>query len=422
MIQPDLFQSLEPPILTVGQLNHYLRQLLESDPLLQKIWVQGEVSNVSQPRSGHIYFTLKDDTATLNCVIWRSTAERLKYLPQNGMSAEVRGSISVYEQGGRYQLYVDMVRAIGEGNLYQQFIALKEKLEAEGLFEEERKRPLPFLPKTIGIVTSATGAAVQDMINTLMQRCPMIEVVIAPAAVQGENAPLEIVRALNALNTRIHPDVILVGRGGGSLEDLWCFNDERVVRAVASSTAPVISGVGHETDFTLSDFAADRRAPTPTGAAVMAVPNINDLADQLGAQLGQLNGLMQEQLKHAFLMFNNLTKHLKLVSPAFRIQNEIQRLDEWERRFQTATRVYFRQQRMKFESILSRLHSMNPAGILARGYAIIHSEDGSLIRSITDVHTGQPMHVTLSDGRFASLITEIFDQQEQPDGKREIDH
>ncbi len=257
MFQPPL---IKPSSFSVTEVTQYLRTLLECDELLQDVWIAGEVSNLSRPASGHIYFTLKDGGAAIKCVIWRSAAFRIPLDLQVGSQIEAHGAVSIYERDGAYQLYVNAIRMRGEGELYQEFLRLKARLEAEGFFDEERKRPLPELPHTIGIVTSPTGAALQDMLNTLRGRYRLAEVVIAPAAVQGAEAPGEIISAIRRLNLQIHPDVILVARGGGSMEDLWAFNDEGVVQAISDSDAPVVTGIGHETDFTLADFAADVRA------------------------------------------------------------------------------------------------------------------------------------------------------------------
>lgn len=407
MLQPDLFHSLDSPVLSVTQLNHYLRQLLESDDLLQQVWIKGEVSNVSQPRSGHVYFTLKDNDASLACVIWRSQAERMAVLPQNGIAIEARGSISVYEQGGRYQLYVDKVRIAGEGLLFQKFMELKNKLEFEGLFSAERKKPIPALPQTIGIVTSTTGAAIQDMINTLTQRYPLAQVVIAPAAVQGEAAPAEIIRAIHALNKQIIPDVILIGRGGGSLEDLWCFNDEMVVRAIADSPAPTITGIGHETDFTLSDFAADLRAPTPTGAAVLATPDIRDLQYQLRSQNDYLMSIYSAQLEDARARYRELNRHLTFVSPQHRLQSEIQHCDDLDRRCTAAIHQIYRHTRVQYLAASSRLQTLNPSNILARGYALVQKVDGTLVKSITQVQPQTDVTVIVNDGSFSANVSTI---------------
>jgi len=259
-MQPTLFSSVH---LTVSQLTFHIRKQLENDPTLQDAWVEGEISNLSRPASGHIYFTLKDKNASLKCMMWKQDAARLRVALQDGMAVEAHGRITVYEPQGTYQLAVNLIQPKGEGVLYQEFLRLKAMLEAEGLFDMERKRPIPELPRVIGIVTSGTGAALRDILNTLRRRYPLAQVILAPSPVQGVDAPPALVQALQTLNHQL-PDVILLARGGGSIEDLWAFNDERVVRAVADSKAPVICGVGHETDFTLCDFAADLRAPTPS--------------------------------------------------------------------------------------------------------------------------------------------------------------
>src|SRR5512138_3601003 len=270
-MQPTLFSTQQ---WTVSKLTFYIRKLLEENEVLQDVWVQGEISNLSRPASGHIYFTLKDSSAALKCVMWKTSAARLGIPLQDGMAVEVHGRIGIYEVSGQYQLYADQIRPVGEGALYQEFMRLKAMLEAEGLFAAERKRPIPMFPQTIGIVTSATGAALRDMLNTLRRRLPLVQVLLAPSPVQGVEAPPALVKAIQSLNQQSPnhplPDVILLARGGGSIEDLWAFNDERVVRAVAASSVPIICGVGHETDFTLCDFAADVRAPTPTAAAELA--------------------------------------------------------------------------------------------------------------------------------------------------------
>ena len=321
-MQGELFA---PEPLEVSELSRYLRKLLEGDAALQDLWVRGEISNLSRPTSGHIYFTLKDEQAALRCVIWRAQAARLRGSLQNGLRVEAHGAISLYERDGTYQFYVNSVRLSGEGLLYQEFMLLKARLEAEGLFDAERKRPVPPAPRSIGIVTSPTGAALQDMLNTLRQRNPLLHVLIAPCAVQGSEAPPQIVAALRRLNRLSPPvDVIVVARGGGSLEDLWAFNDERVVRAIAESRVPVISGVGHETDFTLSDFAADLRAPTPTGAAVLAAPDVGELLDllrRLDARLREAVGYALEQRQRHL---ERLTLRLERLSPRRFIYNEQQ--------------------------------------------------------------------------------------------------
>lgn len=394
-------------VYSVSDLTAYIRAVLESNENLMDIWVAGEISNLSQPKSGHVYFTLKDINASLRCVIWRDQAWRLKGALRDGMAVEAHGYISVYEQGGQYQLYVDGMRAAGEGLLYQEFLRLKAALEAEGLFDPARKRPLPRLPRLIGMVTSPTGAALQDMLNTLRARFPLAEVVLAPSAVQGEDAPLQIVNAIQALNRKIMPDVIIVARGGGSLEDLWAFNDERVVRAVAGSQAPVISGVGHETDFTLTDFAADVRAPTPTGAAVMAVPDIADLKAELNGWSLLLGQNIQNALDQRSVALADYDHRLERQSPVWRIRQGMQFLDTLTHRMNLESAHYLNSQRTLLKSIHERLSGLNPMQVLGRGYALVQDAGGALITTIKQVKLDQEIAVHLADGALNADVRKI---------------
>jgi exodeoxyribonuclease VII large subunit len=396
---------------SVSDLNAYIRALLESNENLMDIWVAGEVSNLSKPRSGHIYFTLKDLDASVRCVIWRVHANRLAGAFSDGMRVEVHGYISVYEGGGQYQLYVDGIRAVGEGRLYQEFLLLKDKLAAEGIFEENRKRPIPPQPKLIGIVTSPTAAALQDMLNTLMSRFPMVDVILSPASVQGEAAPAQIVKALERLNELIHPDVILIGRGGGSLEDLQAFNDEQVVRAVAASEVPVISGIGHETDFTLTDFAADLRAPTPTGAAVMAVPDINDINMLLNGWNLQLEQTMVNVLEQQRTKLIERKNGLDLLSPGWRIKQYMQRLDNSSLRMEFFINRYFIQQRQQLELTEEKIISFNPRYVLRRGYALVEDKDGNVITTIKRVQLDQDIFVHVSDGIISADVTGVKEKE-----------
>jgi len=402
---PDQLNLFAPLSYSVSQFTRYLRQLLESDPQLQDVWVTGEVSNLARPGSGHVYFTLKDESAALRCVIWRSAAARIRMTIQNGQAVEAHGAISIYERDGNYQLYVTALRPAGEGLLYQEFLRLKARLEEEGLFDEERKRPLPERPRRIGIVTSPTGAALQDMLNTLRSRYPLVEVVLAPAAVQGEEAPPQIVQALLALNRLIPaPDVILVGRGGGSLEDLWAFNDERVVRAIARSQVPVVTGIGHETDFTLADFAADRRAPTPTGAAVLATPERSELEEELITTRSRLDAALFGQLNTYRSRFDELSFRLGRLSPTWRIQNDRQRLDQLNQAAGRAILHRLQLLRMAELGLGQRLANLNPVAVLQRGYAVVSLEDGSLVRSVQQVYPGLAVTVRVVDGKFEAEV------------------
>ncbi len=395
-MQPTLFSSIR---LTVSQVTLRIRQQLENDPTLQDVWVEGEISNLSRPVSGHVYFTLKDKNAALRCVMWKTDAARVRFNLRDGMAVEAHGKIAVYEPQGQYQLVANSVQPKGEGALYQEFLRLKSLLEAEGLFEAERKRPIPELPGVIGIVTSQTGAALRDMLNTIRRRLPLAQVVFAPSPVQGAEAPPSLVRALQALNS-YSPDVILLARGGGSIEDLWAFNDERVVRAVAASAAPVISGVGHETDFTLCDFAADLRAPTPTAAAELATPiTLEDLRAQLGYFSSRLADSLSSLLADRRAFVSALASRLKYVSPERWIQSQYQRLDALSRRVFVAFNHRVELQSRRLDGISKRLLSLNPKSVLLRGYAIVaRREDGAIVASVKEARG--KMSVQVSDGEF----------------------
>lgn len=398
--QPALFRTS----LSVSDLTRYLRELLESDDILRDVWVTGEISNLSRPSSGHVYLTLKDAGAALRCVIWRSTMLRLSANLSNGLAVEAHGQIGVYERDGAYQLYIDAVRPAGEGQLYQEFIRLKARLESEGLFDEERKKAVPERPRVIGIVTSPTGAALQDMLNTLGRRYPLAEVVLAPAAVQGDNAPGEIVRGIHALNHLGNVDVILIARGGGSLEDLWAFNDEGVVRAVAVSGVPVVSGIGHETDFTLSDFAADRRAPTPTAAAVLVTPDVADLRITLTDILSRLETAGSEVVDITRQLLAESTRRLERASPDWRVRNERQRVDDFNSRLSRAAAGNVLLRRAHQNGALARLAALNPRAVLQRGYALVHTAEGVLVRRAGQVKAGQNLTLTMVDGRVGANV------------------
>ena len=410
----ETFSFISPKnVLSVSDLTGYLRQVLESDEILQDLWVAGEISNYSRPASGHLYFTLKDNKAAIKCVMWRNTAARLNFSPREGMAVEAHGGMSVYEAGGQVQLYVDTMRPAGEGALYQEFLRLKALLEAEGLFDPDRKRPIPLRPKTIGIVTSPTGAALQDMLNTLKRRYPVTSVVIAPTQVQGSQAPPGIVAALNQLNSKIHPDVILIGRGGGSIEDLWAFNDENVARAVAASEAPVISGVGHETDFTLTDFAADLRAPTPTAAAELASPDKIELLGSITEIKNRHAARLQEVISDLRWEHNQVQNRLVHLSPEHAINTYRQRLDELSYRFHQTLKTKLDHKTLQLKHLQHTLHSLNPQSVLKRGYAIVTArKDGNLIRTTQQVQQDDTILIQLSRGSLDARITKVNQENE----------
>ena len=403
MAQLPLFQNRT---WSVGSLTRFIRQLLESDYDLQDVWVVGEVSNCSRPSSGHLYFTLKDMNASLRCVMWRTDVQRQKLLPRDGDAVEVHGNIGLYEANGIYQLYADKIRATGEGMLFQEFLRLKERLEAEGLFDPERKRSIPRLPGCIGVVTSPTGAAFRDILNTLKRRCPMARVVISPTPVQGEEAPALIIAALDGLEREVDPDVILLARGGGSIEDLWAFNDERLVRAIAACSVPVICGVGHETDFTLADFAADLRAPTPTAAAELAAADREELHGALQDLSRSLSHMIRSHLQAPRWQLDELHLRLQMLSPRARIRSDRQQLDDLARRGMSALSTTMLLKRTRLSSLEQRLGALNPEAVLRRGFAVVTRQDGELIRSVDQVQAGDPLQVQVRDGQFGVKVDE----------------
>lgn len=394
-MQPNLFTET----LTVSQLTLRIRRLLEDNPELQDVWVTGEISNLSRPASGHLYFTLKDKNASLRCVMWKTDAQRTKPALQEGAAVEAHGKVAVYEPQGQYQLITNLIRPKGEGALFQEFLRLKAQLEAEGLFDPERKRPIPELPRKIGIVTSATGAALRDILNTLRRRLPLANVILAPSPVQGMDAPPALVFALQSPILQ-SSDVILLARGGGSIEDLWAFNDERVVRAVADSKIPIICGVGHETDFTLCDFAADLRAPTPTAAAELATQTtVDDLRENLTDYASRITDLISSRVADHQVLISALASRLRYASPERRIQSEIQHLDELSRRSLSILTHRIQLHSERVDGMYRRLAALNPEGILSRGYAIItRKDDGKVVATVSDAK-GE-MNVRVSDGEF----------------------
>lgn len=402
--------GLEPQVWSVSSLTRYVRQALESDYRLQDIWITGEAFNVSRPSSGHLYFTLKDADASLRCVMWRSEVALQKVLPRDGEAIEVHGHVSVYEAGGQYQLYADAIRPAGEGDIFQEFLRLRALLEAEGLFDPERKRPLPIWPKRIGVVTSPTGAALRDVLNVLRRRFPLVEVILAPTPVQGDEAPAGIVSALDALNTYSQPDLILLVRGGGSVEDLWAFNDEGVARAIAASQAPVVVGVGHETDVIIADFVADVRAPTPSAAAEVATPDRENLADELAEMRNTLEGEFADYLQELRRGYKGRQAALLMVSPRAQVANARQRVDEALYRATAAIHHGLDLRRAAVVGLAQTLYAVGPSAVLARGYAVVtRVDDGAVVRSTGQVEPGDELNVRVSDGTFAAEARPPFD-------------
>ena len=383
----------------------YIRRLFERDNLLGRVRVWGELSNFRRHHSGHCYFTLKDAGASLRCVMFRSKAVGLKFVPRDGLRVRLAGNVSVYERDGNYQLYVESMLPDGLGDLSAAFAKLREKLLAEGLFDESRKQPIPVMPKAIGVVTSPTGAALRDIVTVARRRHGGIPIILVPAQVQGEEAPEQIVRGIELLDRSGRVDVIVIGRGGGSIEELWAFNDERVVRAVAAAVMPIVSAVGHQTDFTLSDFAADLRAATPSQAAELVVPDRLELFRRLSSARRRLN----QALRHR-LIERRLRLERCLQSSLFRRPQELLRdrsllLDQLSERLTHALKTALdeRQQRLRIAN--EKLNLLNPWGVLQRGYSVVRRPDGAVISSAEAVETGESLDVWLHRGKLAVTVT-----------------
>ncbi|GHO84332.1 exodeoxyribonuclease VII large subunit [Dictyobacter formicarum] len=401
-----------PSAISVSALSLYLKELLDTNDILQNIWVHGEVSNCKTYPSGHCYFTLKEGEAQLSCVFFKQARLRTAAPSlRDGMALAVNGRIAFYERDGKLQFYVNAVMSLGEGALFRKFEQLKARLEAEGLFDSERKRPLPEQPATIGIVTSLQAAALRDMLRTLRNRYPLAQVILAPAQVQGAEAPASIAMALDLLNEHGEAEVIIVGRGGGSIEELWAFNEEIVARAIARSRIPVISGVGHETDFTIADFVADFRASTPTAAAAAAVPDITDWQIELQEKQQLLTALIIERIEDCNVQVAQALRELQRVSPEGTIAQRRQQLDECTERLQTYMRhiISLRVERLRGVSL--QLHSLSPLLTIARGYAVVRQQrDHAVVTSTQQVQVGDTLTIQVQDGQIAAQVRDSVEK------------
>ena len=386
---------------SVSQITGHIHELFDADSVLADVWVQGEVSNLTIARSGHWYFTIKDADAQLRCVMFRGAARRVRIDVGAGDEILAHGRVSVYAARGEYQLYADSIEAVGSlGDLHRQFEALKAKLDAEGLFDSARKQPIPAFPARLGIVSSPTAAAWHDIQNVLRRRFPLVEVVLSPTLVQGTEAPRQIVMALERLNQRVDIDAIIIARGGGSLEDLWCFNDEGVARAVAKSRVPVISGIGHEIDFTIVDFVADLRAPTPSAAAELATPNRDDLLLDLDRLRAGLAGVFGASLAQNARELERLQGALRFVTPTKTIAAAQRDLAGGRLRLEREGALKLERLRDRLASVTKALERASPEHILARGYALVTDEGGALIRRAAQVSKNQRLNVQLSRDRI----------------------
>ncbi len=399
------------PVISVSQLNRYVKSLLEGDRNLAAVHISGEISNFTHHyKSGHLYMSLKDENATVKAVMFKGHASKLVFRPEDGMRVIVKARVSLYENTGAFQIYIEEMQPDGVGALQIAFEQLKKKLAAEGLFDDSRKRPLPPYPQRVGIITSPTGAAVRDMFNVLGRRYPLAQVVFCPVLVQGEGAAPSLVDAIRRFNESGAADVLIVGRGGGSIEDLWAFNEESVARAVAASAIPVISAVGHETDFTICDFVADLRAPTPSAAAELAVPDARRLEAMVTAAGERLESAARQQVTAAGQRLQLLQSKRCLSAPQYYTEEQAMRLDYLTRRFASAAKQPLGVADRRLAAAASKLDALSPLKVLGRGYAIGYDAGGQVLDSVRKVTPGDVVSLRLADGTLCCQVTEIGEE------------
>jgi len=392
-------------ILTVTQVNEYMKTLIESQPSLKSLYIKGEISNFTNHyKTGHFYFTLKDEGGLLRSVMFKFSAEKLKFVPENGMKVIAHGRISAFVRDGQYQFYADEMEPDGIGALYIAYEQLKAKLEKEGLFDARYKKPLPKIPKRIGIITSPTGAAIRDIIDVLGRRFPYAEGVLFPALVQGENAPKQLISGVRFFNMTKNVDVIILGRGGGSIEDLWAFNNEELAREIFASKIPIISAVGHETDFTISDFVADRRAPTPSAAAELAVPEMMELKQKILNIIGRMDMLIMHSIGSYRQRLEELSGKRVLNSPEYIIDDRRMYLMNLDTRLENAMKYNMSLKKEAFARYTSKLEALNPMSVISRGYSAIFDSDGTLIKSVDQVELGDTLNFKTIDGSVSAEV------------------
>ena len=394
-----------PKIITVSQLNFYLKSLIDNDQNLRFVFLEGEISNLTDHySSGHIYFSLKDEKSVVKAVMFSYAAKNLKFKPANGMNVILRARVSVYEPSGQYQLYVEDMQPDGVGALSLQFEQLKEILSKEGLFDKAHKKLIPAFPEAIGVITSPTGAAVRDILNILSRRYPSVDIVMCPVLVQGENAAYQLAQAINRFSDNDIVDVVIIGRGGGSQEDLWAFNDESLARAIYNCKTPVISAVGHETDFTICDFVSDLRAPTPSAAAELAVPDREELLSELIAQKQYLSALMDKKLLDFEHSLSNSSRLLSAYSPLKLIDSCKKELDVVTDRLLNISKQFVENNTKRITETASKLSALNPVAVLMRGYSYVTDTDNKTVSSVKDVNDGDKVNIKVSDGTITAVI------------------
>ena len=392
---------------TVSQLNEYASTLLSQDSVLAQLCVKGEISGYKRYPSGHSYFQLKDEQASVSCVMFRGNAMHIDFVPENGMKVLAFGHASIYKNDGKFQFYISFMQEDGLGELYKEFEKRKQRMAEEGLFDESHKKPIPYLPRRIGVVTSPKGAVIQDIINVLTRRYPNFNLLIAPSSVQGKDAPSELIAGLQKLDARDDIDVIIIARGGGSMEDLWCFNDEALGRAIFASKKPVISAVGHETDFTICDFCADLRAPTPSAAAELVMPNKSEVIARLENMKRDLAISSSHFIKMKQHKLETLTKHRAMVTPKFLLEREMQRLDLLHARLDDRMKDELQNRRGAFATDVARLTALDPMAVLLRGYARATDSNGNSVDSIKCVNIDDEIAVTVADGLIHASVTSV---------------
>ncbi len=394
----------ERQALSVTQVNMYIKEVIARDDVLCDVLVKGELSNFKAHSSGHMYMSLKDESGVMRAVMFRSAASKLRFVPENGMKVIARGRVSVYERDGQYQLYIEDMQQEGLGDLYAAFEQLKLKLSKEGLFDPSHKMPLPKYPKRVGVVTAPTGAAIRDIINVLSRRFSYADIVLYPVLVQGENSAVSIVTAIEYFNRTRSADVLIVGRGGGSIEDLWSFNEEIVARAIYNSEIPIVSAVGHEIDFTISDFVADLRAPTPSAAAELVVPSQIELAEKFNNVYRRMYQQSMRVIERGRMRVDRCSDSAVLKNPLRGIDDERQRLDNLSYIFETSCRKIIDKKKREIAEGAARLDGLSPLGTLSRGYSLARTESGRVIRSTSQVKSGDVVCVRVADGEFNAEV------------------
>ena len=397
---------IERQALSVTQVNLYIKEVMNRDDVLTDVLVKGELSNFKAHSSGHLYMSLKDETGVMRAVMFRGSASKLRFTPQNGMKVVAHGRVTVYERDGQYQLYIDDMQQEGIGDLYVAFEELKAKLNAEGLFDPSHKKSLPKYPKKVGVVTAPTGAAIRDIINVLSRRFSYSDVVLYPVLVQGENAAQSITQAIRYFNQTKLADVLIVGRGGGSIEDLWAFNEEIVAREIYQSEIPIVSAVGHEIDFTISDFVADLRAPTPSAAAELVVPSQTELIDKFNNVYRRLYSQAERILEQGRLRVKNLSERPSIQNPMLKLEEERIYLDRLIQDVSSAADRILEQKKQGLGVAASKLDGLSPLGVLSRGFSVVKGEDGRIVDSIHQVSSGDSLTVMVRDGKIVTTVKE----------------